>query len=337
METVKLRSLFHKERACIGIYSQISGRLNYDFQKKAGAKWSQTNKCWYVPCTEKNYELLVKSLKGIAALDVEEFTKYLLERKKSDPSKASANNPAANQERPIKKAPLANTYKQVKPLQAAKPLNKLSMENYDALQKFRQQLVLKSYSPSTIKTYTNEFLRFLQAIKNVPASDFTLQRLKDYLQYCFEKLKLSENTLHSRMNAFKFYYEQVLKKEKFFWEIPRPKKPLLLPRFFNRDEIVAILKATSNLKHKVMLMLAYSGGLRVSEVVSLKTYQIDSRRMTIFISQAKGKKDRIVNLSPVLLVMLREYALAYKPAKMVTCLKEAPKAHPIVPEACNWF
>ena len=86
-----------------------------------------------------------------------------------------------------------------------------------------------------------------------------------------------------------------------------------------------------------MFMLAYSGGLRVSEVVSLKTYQIDSRRMTIFISQAKGKKDRIVNLSPVLLVMLREYALAYKPAKMVTCLKEAPKAHPIVPEACNWF
>ena len=64
-----------------------------------------------------------------------------------------------------------------------------------------------------------------------------------------------------------------------------------------------------------MLMLAYSAGLRVSEVVALKTYQVDSSCMTIFISQAKGKKDRIVTLSPVLLVMLREYALAHRPAK----------------------
>ena len=62
-----------------------------------------------------------------------------------------------------------------------------------------------------------------------------------------------------------------------------------------------------------MLMLAYSAGLRVSEIVSLKTYQIDSKRMTILIRQAKGKKDRMASLSPVLLVMLREYALQYKP------------------------
>ena len=66
-----------------------------------------------------------------------------------------------------------------------------------------------------------------------------------------------------------------------------------------------------------MLMLACSVGLRVSEVVSLKTFQIDSKRMTIFISQSKGKKDRMVILSPVLLVMLREYALQYKPGKEV--------------------
>src|SRR5664279_3337433 len=111
METVELRPLFHKERACIGIYSQLSGRLNYHFQKKAGAKWSQSNKCWYVPCTEKNYELLVTSLKGIATLEVKELKKYLLERKKSEPSKASANNPAANQKKPIEKAAPVNTYK----------------------------------------------------------------------------------------------------------------------------------------------------------------------------------------------------------------------------------
>ena len=121
--------------------------------------------------------------------------------------------------------------------------------------------------------------------------------------------------MHSRINAMKFYYEQVLGREKFFWDIPRPNRPSDLPKTFNQDEIAAIINGIKNMKHKVMLMIAYSAGLRVSEVVSLKTFDIDSKRMSIFIRQAKGKKDRIVSLSPVLLVMLREYALQYKPAK----------------------
>ena len=84
---------------------------------------------------------------------------------------------------------------------------------------------------------------------------------------------------------------------------------------FNQDEIAAIINGIKNIKHKVMLMIAYSAGLRVSEVVLLKTHDIDSKRMFIYIKQAKGKKDRVVSLSPVLLVMLREYALQYKPDK----------------------
>jgi site-specific recombinase XerD len=133
--------------------------------------------------------------------------------------------------------------------------------------------------------------------------------------YCFEKLKLTENTLHSRINAMKFYFEQVLGREKFFWEIPRPKKLQQLPKFFNQDEITSIIRAVGNLKHKTLLMLAYSSGLRVSEVVSIKTRNIDSRRMCILIEQAKGKKDRVVPLSALLLIMLREYWKKYKPQK----------------------
>ena len=128
------------------------------------------------------------------------------------------------------------------------------------------------------------------------------------------EIKVAENTLHIRINALKFYYEQVLGREKFFWEIPRPKKQLQLPRFFNQDEITAIIKAVGNIKHKTMLMLAYASGLRVSEVVSIRPNDIDSKRMCIFVRQAKGKKDRVVGLSPVLLVMLREYWKKIKPA-----------------------
>lgn len=83
-----------------------------------------------------------------------------------------------------------------------------------------QELILRGYSPSTRKTYLNEMQVFLGAIRDHAANEFTVQRLRDYLQYCLEKLKLSENTLHSRINALKFYYEKVLKQERFFWRFP---------------------------------------------------------------------------------------------------------------------
>jgi len=189
----------------------------------------------------------------------------------------------------------------------------ISKENREALQQFKRQLNLKAYSPSTIKTYTNEFTQFLNTIKDNPAKEFTVSRLKDYFQYCYTTLQLSENTMHSKINALKFFYEQVLGREKFFWEIPRPKKPLLLPKLLNEDELRKLFNALSNKKHKAMLFTAYSAGLRVSEVVHLKIADIDSQRMQIFIERAKGKKDRYVNLSPILLDILRKYLLDYKP------------------------
>ena len=178
-----------------------------------------------------------------------------------------------------------------------------------------QYLTLKAYSKSTLHTYLGEMKQLLLALKDIPADDLTPNHLKKYMVFCLEKLNLTENTLHSRINALKFYYEQVLHREKFFWDIPRPKKTSELPKTFNQDEIAAIINSIKNIKHKTMLMLAYSAGLRVSEVVSIKTYDIDSKRMTVMIRQAKGKKDRMAPLSPVLLVMLREYALKYKPDK----------------------
>lgn len=189
--------------------------------------------------------------------------------------------------------------------------------NIQVIPAMKQMLVLKGYSASTAKTYLNEVSRFLQAIKNHAADQFTVERIKDYLQYCLEELKLSENTLHSRINALKFYYEQVLGKPKFFWEIPRPKKPLQLPKLLNEEELRKLFNAMTNKKHKAMLFTAYSAGLRVSEINNLKIADIDSKRMQIFIERAKGKKDRYVNLSPVLLDILRKYMQEYKPAPRV--------------------
>lgn len=299
-EAIILLPLPHNGDTWIGIRFARTATLQQAVKKLKHIKWSKTHKCWYLPFTRTCYDELVNKVQSLADIDNTALKQY---------KSAPANAPV------VQIAGIPPEPPQPKPVDHLKSAAFIHAVNRHVLPLMRQTLVLKAYSTSTIRTYLNEMSRFLQAIKSEAADTFPVNRIKAYLQYCFEQLKLSENTLHSRMNALKFYYEQVLKKEKFFWEIPRPKKPLQLPRFFNQDEISAIIKAAGNLKHKTMLMLTYSAGLRISEVITLRTNAIDSNRMCISINKAKGKKDRLVKLSPVILVMLREYWHAYHPEK----------------------
>lgn len=249
--------------------------------------------------SKDNYNKLHFALEGKAEIATRELKEYLEKRKQVratvTPS-LSVNNVA-------------------KAANPVSPVWKLCKENLEALDNFLQQLKLKTYSPSTIRTYRNEFVQLLQLLKNKPVNDLTPKDLKRYLVYCYEKLGLTENTLHSRINAIKFYYEQVLKREKFFWEIPRPKKPHQLPGVLNKEDVALIINAVDHLKQKTILMLTYGCGLRVSEVVSIAISDIDSRRMILHIRNGKGKKDRIVSISPTILVMLRAYYKEYKPKK----------------------
>jgi site-specific recombinase XerD len=296
---VVLKPLIHKSHECIGLYYDNVSVINNIVKKLPGIKWSQTNKCWYLPLNEKIYKQICEVLKEKTEINNTALKQYLDKRKL-----VKASLPPKETEKIIRPVPVAKN-----------TAFKLSKENLEALNRFIAQLTLKAYGASTIRTYRNEFMQLLQLLKKKSVYELTPDDLRRYMVYCFEKLKLTENTLHSRINALKFYFEQVLGREKFFWELPRPKKQFQLPRFFNQDEITAIIKAAGNIKHRTMLMLAYSSGLRVSEVVSIKTIDIDSKRMCILIRQAKGKKDRMVTLSPVLLIMLREYWKTHKPLK----------------------
>jgi integrase/recombinase XerD len=307
MQTIMLKPLHHRGQECIGIHFDNSPKLNGAIRKYAGARWSQTNNCWYVQLSKENYNKIFFAVKGKAELVNNELYEYLAGKKKKGKEAILDTSDIVKQPtaliRPVQKRTANNKAGIIQPV------------NAHVIPAMNQHLKLKAYSSSTIKTYLGEMTQLLSLIQNIPADELTPEHLKRYLVYCYEKLMLTENTLHSRINAMKFYYEQVLRREKFFWEIPRPKKPVELPKIFNQDEIASVINSVKNKKHKVMLMLAYSAGLRVSEVVSLKTYQVDSKRMSILIRQAKGKKDRMVSLSPVLLVMLRDYAMEYKPDK----------------------
>ncbi len=295
MKQVILKPLYHKNLECIGIYYSKDAIMNDLIKKLSGVKWSQTNKCWYMPLSPQSYAQINTVIKGKAVLDNSLLKSYLEKRKKV----------VATLTLPPKEVI-------VKPI-AKSPVWKLSKENLLALEKFIELLKLKAYSHSTITTYRNEFLQLLQILKKKSVSDLTADDLKRYMVFAMEKQGINENTAHSRLNALKFYFEQVLHREKFFWEIPRPKKPLLLPKVLGEDELEKLFKALENIKHKAMLFAAYSAGLRVSEIAALKIKDIDSGRMQIFVEQAKGKKDRYVTLSPVLLDILRAYIKKYKP------------------------
>lgn len=315
METVLLKAFVHRGQECIGIYFINSQVLNEAIQKQAGARWSKTFSCWYIALSKQNYDTLLTALAGKAQVDHTALATYLQQKKAGhlDPVPAVTTPVVATVAGPLQKKPAVNI---TNPNAIAiYKGSRISGINAHVIPAMHDHLKLRAYSSSTIRTYLGEMKQLLGILKDIPADALQVEHIKRYLLFCYEKLRLTENTLHSRMNALKYYYEQVLGREKFFWEIPRPKKQLQLPNFFNQDEIAAILKSVDNVKHKTMLMLAYSSGLRVSEVVAIKTAHIDSKRMCILIKQAKGKKDRMVRLSPVLLVMLREYWNQYKPAR----------------------
>lgn len=305
MLMITLTPLFHKGSQQIGISFNNNNVLNTLLKTITAVKWSRTNKCWYLPLNKENYIALSETFKDAATINNNALKQYLLQKNKAAgpaPAQLTAN------------ARVTKVSVNLKP--SAKPpatIQRLSSANNEALKKFTQHLILKSYSPSTIRTYTNEMVQFLSTLKSQPASSLTVLRLKDYFQYCFVTLKLSEATLHSRINALKFYYEQVLGQENFFWEIPRPKKHLQLPKVISKEKIVLLLNSITNLKHKTIIMLAYACGLRVAEVVKVRLKHIDGDRKVLFIEHAKGKKDRIISLSPFMLIMLREYYKIYKP------------------------
>jgi site-specific recombinase XerD len=309
-----LKPLFHRQQECIGVHFSYSSSLDKTIRKIDGIKWSQTHRCWYLPLSRENCEKVFIAMKGKAGVDAAALHAYLVERKKmTGVSAITRIGSSAKME--------LKTGKENSPDAAATgavgrtKVLVIHPVNEHVLPAMRQHLVLRSYSASTIKTYLNEAGVFLRTIKHHAADEFSTQRIKDYLQYCAEKLALSENTLHSRINALKFYFEQVLKKERFFWDIPRPKKVELVPKVISKEEMVRLIKAIKNVKHKTMIMLGYGCGLRVSEITRLEIRDIDEDRRLLLIRKSKGKKDRIVSLSPVVLVILREYLLKYKPEK----------------------
>jgi integrase/recombinase XerD len=189
----------------------------------------------------------------------------------------------------------------------------ISENNTIAWKKYIHLLQQKAYSQNTLKTYSVEFSIFLKTLQQHDAESLETHRVNDYIHWCINTKKLSENQVHSRINAIKFYYEQVLGKDKIHFKITRPKKEKSLPKALSFEDVQAILNQVKNNKHYFILAITYGTGIRLSEIVNIKLCDIDVNRKTIFINRAKGKKDRIVNFPDSLLAFYKMYLLEFKP------------------------
>lgn len=189
----------------------------------------------------------------------------------------------------------------------------IANNNQKALKKFIDKIILMGYSKNTLRTYKNEFIIFLKYLGQKSINEITIEEIELYLINCLENQKLTENTVHSRINAIKFYFENVLNKKIIFLNIPRPKKRSKIPKVFSQNEVKRIFSNTTNLKHNTMLKMCYGMGLRVSEIVNLKIEHIYSDSMQVLIEKSKGKKDRYINLPESLLEQLRLYYKVFKP------------------------
>jgi integrase/recombinase XerD len=157
------------------------------------------------------------------------------------------------------------------------------------------ELKLRGFSPQTIKAYVVHNQRFLDFIHKQP-EDITENDVKQYLAYLLSEREQKPASVSLAISALKFFYTKILKKD-VLKDITAPKAERKLPVVLSKREIVALMNALTNPKHRLIIELMLSSGLRVSECVSLKKTDLDLDEKTITIRSGKGRKDRVTILS----------------------------------------
>ena len=276
MNYLHLKPALHRNQPII--------KVDFDFDKdlialvkvQKGVRWSQTLRSWYFPKKEFRLNTFYHALKGSVYIDYSSLKTHDIPRKSKKSAKKTTHG-----------------------LQVPKG--------------YREQLILKRYSQNTIKTYYSCFLKFMDFYRDKSIDLLSEENIKSFLLYLIQHQKVSPSTQNQYINAIKFYYEKVLKQPKMVFAIERPNKVKKLPEVLTEQEVLMILKRTSNLKHKAILSLLYSGGLRVGELIGLRIQDIVWEKSYLFVRGGKGKKDRITLLAEHVGVVLRKYIEKHKP------------------------
>ena len=242
-----------------------------------GSRWTPVEKCWHIPYDKDSYAALRRIF--------------------GEDQIVKGSGPAN------KKQVLPHP----EPEQEQAPLQHL-----DEVCRMEERMILQRYSPSTVKTYKSFFKLLLAFFPERHPESLKKEDLMRFLLHGVEKRKWSYSAQNQAVNAVKYYFEKVLGQERTFYEL-RPRKSRKLPGVFSEEEVVKLLKGITNLKHRTILSLIYSAGLRIGESIKLRREDINSERKQVFVKAGKGKKDRYTVLSDKIILLLKTYLETYKP------------------------
>ncbi len=304
MKTIRIEPLFHQGKSQIKIKFEYNPELNDLVKQIEGRHWSDTHKCWYVPNNPSSLKSIYRVFKGKAWIDSSRiFSKKSLTIEPNDKEKDGI----------VKTIPMI-----------CKPDKKFSFrkkvpEEYENLLKRRR------YSPNTIKTYVSLFREFINYFSEKRVEDLTEEDIREYQDYLVTVRKISTSTQNQAINAIKFYFEKVLGGSRKVYYIERPRKEKKLPTVLSEEQISKIFNSINNLKHKSILALIYSAGLRSGELIGLRIQDLMKDKGLIFIRSGKGKKDRVSLLSNKMIPLIDQYKKEYQPRYW---LFEGPKGKP---------
>jgi integrase/recombinase XerD len=280
---VTLKHLLIKDQRQIGMKFYPNKMVQTVIKGLPQIKWSTAFSMAYLENNSKNLELIFNDFRGIAWINGSHFFNKKTNAKGVEPISVDS----------YRKRKLPENYRKCP-------------------EAFLQKLELKHYALNTAKTYIQLFEVFINHHKNIALNSIDEDKIRLYIQGLVHQKK-STSYINQMINSIKFYYEVVLEMPNRFYSIERPIKKEALPKVISLEDVQAIINNTNNIKHKSIVSMLYSAGLRRSELLNLKIEDIDSKRMVINVRDSKGGKDRITILSPTALKDLRVYYSSWKP------------------------
>ncbi|GEM_PF-31266 len=277
---ITLRLAIHRQQNIVRIEFAYNRELMDVLKQNMPVVWSATMKCWYLPMRDFDLHYFFETFKNHAYINYDALKKV-------------------NDEPPEK--------------EASKPVRYSYRTSTNLPEGYLEKLEQKRYSASTIKSYVAYFKDFIYYFHGKDIDKLTKNEIDAYILHLIKKQKISPSQQNQRINAIKFYYEKVLDLPKQYYDIERPRKSFDLPKVLSEPEIMQIIEASTNLKHKTILATIYSAGLRRSEIINLRKEDVDFNKNIIFIRGAKGKKDRITLLSETNAHLLKNYMAEYRP------------------------
>lgn len=243
-----------------------------------GARWSQRKKQWHFNATNQVYKLLKEKVKGLAVIDSSALKKQIARQKAPAIKYGGLQDAAICQ-----------------------------------LETFKKYMEQKRYSRQTTESYLNHLKQFFNYYSETDHASLTEKHVEQFNHEIIITGGLSPSYQRSMMSAIKLFYSHFNGHRMDISKLARPRKEHRLPEVLSKEEVQRIIKATNNIKHKALLSMIYSCGMRIGEALNLKLKDLDKNRKLIRIEQAKGKKDRYVPYSDKLRVLLREYYEKWEP------------------------